>query len=703
MNIEKLDIIIVNFNSTVYLLNCIDSIYTNLNDLKTNIVVIDNNSDENVDSITNNYPDVILIKNSSNIGFAAAINQGIEVGESEFILLLNPDSYLTSNLCLPMIDYAVNHPDVAIIGPKIIDQDGSIQGSARTFPNTLTAIFGRTSPLTKYFPNNPISKANIITIGKDSDTPIEVDWVSGACMLVRRKAIDDVGLLDERYFIYWEDADWCRRMWSKGWKVIYFPEVSLYHFVGKSSISRPLRSIYYFHRSSYLYFDKHTRFPYGAFKPFAAGLLFFRCLLVVLINLLTQASSTAKKVERTLEKTSVLHTITRLIVGGAQENTILTAELLDNHIWEVDVISGPQTGPEGSLIEHAIKRGVNLSIDSHLVREIHPIKDFLSFIKTIGFITKKKYKIVHTHSSKAGILGRWAAWLARVPVIVHTVHGWGFHEYQQPMIQFLYKLLERLTLPITDKLIVVTKLDIDKGMQAGIGSAENYELIRSGIEIDRFSKPIRPWQTVRKEFGIPLDAIVIGTVTRLSPQKAPHVFIKAAQIVTEKYPNIYFLVVGDGPLRKDVEQLIHDYRLEKRVCLAGLRRDVPDLLAAFDIFALSSLWEGLPRVLPQAMANGRPVIASAIDGNQEIITDRINGLLFPPGDHAAMAKTLMELIENPPLAEELALTAKETVLEFDVNHMVDKIADLYLKQLKKHNIGFRLEANQVMPLLNKME
>jgi len=297
---------------------------------------------------------------------------------------------------------------------------------------------------------------------------------------------------------------------------------------------------------------------------------------------------------------------------------------------------GPQTGPEGSLAEHARDKNVKLYIDNALVREINPFKDFLSFLKMVWFIRKKKYSIVHTHSSKAGISGRWAAWLARIPVIIHTVHGWGFHEYQKPWAGFLFKFLERTTLLITDKLIVVTRRDIDKGLKANIGTPDDYTLIRSGIELAAFANPLRPRQTVRKEFGIPLEAVVIGTVTRLSPQKSPLVFIEAAHIISNTHPNVYFLVVGDGPLRNDVEQRIKELKLGDRICLTGLRRDVPDLLSACDIFTLSSLWEGLPRVLPQAMANGLPVVASAIDGSREIIQDAVNGRLFPPGNHTIL-------------------------------------------------------------------
>jgi len=188
-------------------------------------------------------------------------------------------------------------------------------------------------------------------------------------------------------------------------------------------------------------------------------------------------------------------------------------------------------------------------------------------------------------------------------------------------------------------------------------------------------------KAVRKELGIPQDAVVIGTVTRLSPQKAPLVFVKAAQLIAAQYPKAHFVIVGDGPLREEVESMIQELGLSEQIHLTGLRSDVPDLLAAFDIFTLSSLWEGLPRVLPQAMAAGLPIVASAIDGSMEIINDHVNGRLFPPGDHAAMAQAIIDLIENPEAKEKMVLKGYETVREFDVNLMVNQIEDLYIKSL----------------------
>jgi glycosyltransferase involved in cell wall biosynthesis len=381
----------------------------------------------------------------------------------------------------------------------------------------------------------------------------------------------------------------------------------------------------------------------------------------------------------------VLHPITRMIIGGAQENTMLTAQLLDEEQWDAVVFCGPQTGPEGSLIETARDNGVSLVVEPTLLREIRPLKDVLALLRLRRFMREGHFAIVHTHSSKAGILGRWAAKLAGVPVIVHTVHGWGHHDRQHPLVRRLYIWLEKRTLPITDKLIVVSARNIEKGLQDGIGTADDYVVIRSGIELDRFGHPRTPRDQVRAELGIPDRAPVIGTVTRLSPQKAPLDFVRMAATVARARPDVYFVMVGDGPLRGEVEALATELEISQQLVLTGLRRDVPELMAAFDIFVLSSLWEGLPRVLPQAMATGLPVVATAIDGNTEIVQDGVNGLLTPPGEPDALARAVLRLLENPTMARQMGQAGCDGVDEFSAARMVEQIAQLYRQLLRDKN------------------
>lgn len=376
-------------------------------------------------------------------------------------------------------------------------------------------------------------------------------------------------------------------------------------------------------------------------------------------------------------KVRVLYVITRLIVGGAQETVMLLADGLDKKCFQASVISGPQTGVEGSLIEDVRRRGIPLTILPDLVRELDLIKDIKAFWKLYRFMKAGGYDIVHTNSSKAGILGRWAAWLAGIPVIVHTVHGWGYHDYQQPLVQRLFIWLERISAAITQRLIVVSTRNIEKGLADRIATKGKYLTIRSGIELEDFMHPAHDRASMRALLDIPLTAPVVGTVTRLSAQKAPTDFAAAAIEIAQSAPDTHFVMVGDGPLRGEVEGMIAQADLQKRFHLTGLRRDVADLLTTFDIFVLSSLWEGLPRVLPQAMAAGLPIIASAVDGNVEAVRANENGILVPPGDRAALAQAMLQLLQDRRRATEMGQAGRARVQEFSAQKMVEDHEQLY--------------------------
>jgi glycosyltransferase involved in cell wall biosynthesis len=378
----------------------------------------------------------------------------------------------------------------------------------------------------------------------------------------------------------------------------------------------------------------------------------------------------------------VLHVITRLIVGGAQENTMLTADLLDPRRYTVDVISGPQTGPEGSLIEEVRARGVPLDIYSDLRREIAPWRDLLALIKLIRRMRRKRYTIVHTHSSKAGVLGRIAAKLVGVPIIIHTVHGWSFHDHMSPLRRRLFIALEKLAASFTDAMIVVAEPDINKGLCQGIGRPEQYQVIRSSISLDKFDPTAVDGLAVRRELGLPLDVPVLGNVGRFSPQKNPLDWVCVAARVAQKLSDCRFLLVGDGPLRDDVEALIEEHGLIDRFVLTGLRRDVPRMVAAMDVFLLTSLWEGLPRVIPQAMSMRVPVVANRADGTVEAITHGETGFLVEPGDLDALAQHCLTVLRDPERRRAMGERGRAFAThEFDVKEMVARIDRLYRQLL----------------------
>jgi glycosyltransferase involved in cell wall biosynthesis len=291
-----------------------------------------------------------------------------------------------------------------------------------------------------------------------------------------------------------------------------------------------------------------------------------------------------------------------------------------------------------------------------------------------------RYQIVHTHSSKAGVLGRVAAKMARVPVIVHTVHGWSFHQQLTPRKLRFYVALEKIGDWCGHAAILVAEQDRAKGLAQGIRAAD-YVVIRSGIELDRFGHPQVAPAEMRQQLGIPSDALVVGSVTRLSPQKAPLDLIDAFGHIQRQFPHAWFVVVGDGPLRPDVEARIQQLGLGDRLILTGLRRDVPELMAAFDIFVLSSLWEGLPRVLPQAMATGLPIVCTAADGTAEAIEEGVNGFLVGKGETAVLAARVLQLLQDGELRRTMGENGRCRAPQFSAETMVQEIDTLYRRLL----------------------
>lgn len=371
---------------------------------------------------------------------------------------------------------------------------------------------------------------------------------------------------------------------------------------------------------------------------------------------------------------------------------MLTADLLShdpryNGRYAIDVISGPQTGSEGSLVEEVRGRGVPLTILPELVRQISPAKDMLAIRKMTRIMRARRYAIVHTHSSKAGVLGRIAARLAKIPVIVHTVHGWSFHDYMIPWVRSSYIALERWVASFTNAMIVVTQNDIQKGLREGIGRPEQYHLIRSAIPLDEFDPAKTDREAARRQLGLPPEALVLGNVGRFSEQKNPLDWVRVAGRVGRALPECRFLLVGDGPSRLKVETALGEEGIAGRTVLTGLRRDVPEMLAAMDVFLLTSLWEGLPRTIPQALSMGVPVVASRVDGLFDAIQNGQSGYLLEPGDLEAMVVRCLELLEDPELRKKMGRVGREFVAgEFDLQQMIAQISSLYESLLENESM-----------------
>ena len=362
--------------------------------------------------------------------------------------------------------------------------------------------------------------------------------------------------------------------------------------------------------------------------------------------------------------------------------------MLDNSKFKVDVLSGLQTGSEGSLIEEANEKRINLLFIDELVREISPVNDGITLFKLYNTMRNNHYDIVHTHSSKAGILGRWAARLAGVPVIIHTIHGWSFHEYLPSFQKNIYIFLEKITARFTDVLVVVSESDFNIGINEGIGRKSQYRLIRSAIPRIKFNHMEKENNTIRKKLQIPDHVVVIGNVGRLSDQKNPLEWIHIAHRLSKEMENVIFLLVGDGPLRLDIEEEIKKLQLSEKVILTGLTRDVQSYLSIMDVFLITSLWEGLPRTVLQAMAMGIPVVAYKSGGIPEVVNDGISGYLCNPGDIDEMTKKTILLLKNPIMREEMGRKGRSMISnEFDLQVMIKQVSQLYFDLLNQKQIN----------------
>jgi len=282
--LNSIDIIIVNYESTESLIRLLGSVHEVLGGRPATIRIQDNHSRDGVERVAHLFPQVILTTNQRNLGFARAANQAIRQPGAPYLFLLNPDVIVETGLFDSIVEFMDKNPDVGIVGPRILNSDGSLQGSARAFPSLLTSVFGRSSLLTRIWPDNRISRMSNLSAASDGKTPMRVDWISGACMAVRREAVDEVGCLDERFFLYWEDVDWCKRMRQMGWQVVYFPQATVMHQVGGSSGKRPMRCILDFHKSCYRFLSKHGHPSVRFAGPLVIALLAMRLVVSFLIN-----------------------------------------------------------------------------------------------------------------------------------------------------------------------------------------------------------------------------------------------------------------------------------------------------------------------------------------------------------------------------------------------------------------------------------
>jgi polysaccharide deacetylase family protein (PEP-CTERM system associated) len=371
----------------------------------------------------------------------------------------------------------------------------------------------------------------------------------------------------------------------------------------------------------------------------------------------------------------ILHIITKLAVGGAQYNTLISTRDIAEKGYYSDILTGPEKPSEGDLFDLADKWNLNIITAKHLKRNISPLCDFLALCEIKKIISKGKYNIVHTHGSKARFLGRIAAAASKRVIVVQTAHGWPFYDSMNTLKEILYVTLEKIGFNLAHINICVSPRDRDKALGHGLGHFDDYRIVRSGVNFEEFRAARGSGIEARKKLGISPGAKVVGSVMRFCPEKAPDIYIRVAAEVIKAKPESIFILVGDGPLRQQTEGLIDSMQLGDNIILLGSRKDVADILPAFDLFLITSRTEGLPRALLESLAAGVPVVSTDVGGIHELIHDGRNGFLSDEGDIESLAADVNRILDFPDMTREMMAHVDEDLEPFSARQMVN---DLYL-------------------------
>jgi glycosyltransferase involved in cell wall biosynthesis len=374
-----------------------------------------------------------------------------------------------------------------------------------------------------------------------------------------------------------------------------------------------------------------------------------------------------------LARIKVLHVITRFI-DGAGGNTLVSVLGVDRRRFEPWVAGAPV----GQLWIRAERAGIRTVKFPRFREVLSPIDDLVVLLDLVRLIRRERFTIVHTHSSKAGFLGRVAAWLCATPVVVHTIHGFSFHDFMSRRRRWAYIMLERLVRPITDGFIAVAPQVAREAVELRLAPPGAVSVIPSAVELDKIPNAADP--SFRRELEIPLDVPLVGTVGRLDLQKAPLDFVRMAALVAKSHPRAHFIVVGEGALLDDARAEAD--RLGVEVTFTGRREDAATIAASFDVYVLSSLFEGLGRALTEALASGRPVAATAVNGVIDIIEPGSTGLLSAPRDPAALAANVVWLLDHPKAARRMGELGRARVRAlFEPALMCTLIEETYAKLL----------------------
>jgi len=372
-------------------------------------------------------------------------------------------------------------------------------------------------------------------------------------------------------------------------------------------------------------------------------------------------------------KIKILHVITHLPIGGAQDNTLYTVELLDKEKYDISLCCNL----DGELVERAKKvEAVKLFDIPFLGREVSPYRDIRAFLSLYKLFKEEDFTIIHTHSSKAGLLARLAAVLNKTPIVIHTIHGFAFNDFMNGLKKNFFIYLEKLLAKWTDVLITVSNLNKKKIIDLNIAHENKIKNIYSGIDLSLFTNKSN--DEFRKELNLENDHLLLGSVGRLSNQKDPITMIEAFGIISKPFPNAHLALVGDGELKGKILEKIDQLKLNDRIHLTGNKNNPWSVYHSMDLFIMSSIYEGLGRSITEALSCGVPVVCTDVEGVPEIVRDNITGILVRPKDSNKLADAIIRTLNDMETAKKMAEEGRRFVNDnFDVNKMVNDIDSLY--------------------------
>ena len=372
-------------------------------------------------------------------------------------------------------------------------------------------------------------------------------------------------------------------------------------------------------------------------------------------------------------KIKILHVITHLPIGGAQDNTLYTVELLDKEKYDISLCCNL----DGELVERAKKvEAVKLFDIPFLGREVSPYRDIRAFLSLYKLFKEEDFTIIHTHSSKAGLLARLAAVLNKTPIVIHTIHGFAFNDFMNGLKKNFFIYLEKLLAKWTDVLITVSNLNKKKIIDLNIAHENKIKNIYSGIDLSLFTNKRN--DDFRKELNLENDHLLLGSVGRLSNQKDPITMIEAFGIISKPFPNAHLALVGDGELKGKILEKIDQLKLNGRIHLTGNKNNPWSVYHSMDLFIMSSIYEGLGRSITEALSCGVPVVCTDVEGVPEIVRDNITGILVRPKDSNKLADAIIRTLNDMETAKKMAEEGRRFVNDnFDVNKMVNDIDSLY--------------------------